>query len=317
MRHKIALFCNVEPHAVIESIDTDTIYEVPMLMLKENLDSVVLQKTNMIAREPDLREWEDFLYRLRHPSCEIEIGLVGKYIELKDAYKSIVESFIHAGTLNSCKVKLKLIHSETIFPENVGEILKGLNGIIVAPGFGERGIEGKINAIRYVRENNIPFFGICLGMQCAVIEFSRNVLGYRDAHSSEMNPATSHPVIDLMPGQKNIENLGGTMRLGAYNCRLQQGSKAFELYDEILISERHRHRYEFNNKYRKAFLENGMNLSGINPENDLVEIIELPTHPWYIGVQFHPEYKSTVARPHPLFRGFIAASLKFQKSSGR
>ena len=310
MRHKIALFCNVEPHAVIESIDADTIYEVPMLMLKENLDSVVLQKTNMIAREPDLKEWEDFLYRLRHPSCEIEIGLVGKYIELKDAYKSIVESFIHAGTLNSCKVKLKLIHSETILPENVGEILKGLNGIIVAPGFGERGIEGKITAIRYVRENNIPFLGICLGMQCAVVEFARNVLGHSDAYSTEMKSDAQYPVIDIMESQKKVSCKGGTMRLGAYPCNVKSGTKTFETYKKTDISERHRHRYEFNNKYLKEFENNGFIASGINLQENLVEIMELKDHPWFMGVQFHPEYKSTVAKPHPVFVEFVKAAKK-------
>ncbi|MDD4087712.1 MAG: CTP synthase [Bacteroidales bacterium] len=255
--------------------------------------------------------------KLMNPENTVTIALVGKYVELKDAYKSIYESLIHGGVANECAVKVKRIHSEHIEGKNLSEIFQDVDGILVAPGFGPRGIEGKINAIRYARENNIPFFGICLGMQCAVIEFSRHVLGHKDAHSSEMNPATSHAVIDLMPGQKNVEKLGGTMRLGAYSCRLEKGSKAFELYGEILISERHRHRYEFNNTYRQSFLQNGMVLSGINPENDLVEIIELPSHPWYIGVQFHPEYKSTVARPHPLFKGFIEASLKKQKASGQ
>ncbi len=310
MRHKIALFCNVEPHAVIESIDTDTIYEVPMLMLKENLDSVVLQKTNMIAREPDLKEWEDFLYRLRHPSCEIQIGLVGKYVELKDAYKSIVESFIHAGTLNGCKVKLKLIHSESILDNNVADVLKGLNGIIVAPGFGERGIEGKITAIRYVRENNIPFLGICLGMQCAVVEFARNILGYADAYSTEMKIDAKYPVIDKMESQKKVSSKGGTMRLGAYPCVIKVGTKAYETYNKTEVSERHRHRYEFNNKYLKDFENNGFLASGINPQTNLVEIMELKDHPWFVGVQFHPEYKSTVARPHPVFAEFVKAAKK-------
>jgi len=308
LRHKIALFCNVEPHAVIESIDTDTIYEVPILMLKENLDSVILQKTNMIAREPDLKEWENFLYRLRHPSCEIQIGLVGKYVELKDAYKSIVESFIHAATYNCCKINLKLIHSETIKENNVSEILKGLNGIIVAPGFGERGIEGKINAIRYVRENNIPFLGICLGMQCAVVEFARNVLGYKDAHSTEMKADTKYPVIDIMESQKKVTSKGGTMRLGAYPCNIKEGTKAFETYKINSITERHRHRYEFNNTYFDEFEKNGFIASGINPQNNLVEMMELNQHPWFLGVQFHPEYKSTVAKPHPIFTEFVKAA---------
>jgi CTP synthase len=318
VRSKIAQFCNVELSSVIESIDARSIYEVPLLMLDEKLDVEVLRKTNTaIPKHIDIENWKSFLNKLLNPVNTVTIALVGKYVELKDAYKSIHESLIHGGVANECTVKVKHVHSEHIEGKNLDEIFHDVDGVLVAPGFGPRGIEGKINAIRYARENNIPFFGICLGMQCAVIEFSRNVLGYRDAHSSEMNPATSHPVIDLMPGQKNIENMGGTMRLGAYSCRLEAGSKAFELYGEILISERHRHRYEFNNEYRKAFIENGMQLSGINPENDLVEIIELPSHPWYVGVQFHPEYKSTVAKPHPLFRGFIAAALQFQKSSGR
>jgi CTP synthase len=318
VRSKIAQFCNVELSSVIESIDAGSIYEVPLLMLEEKLDVEVLRKTNTaIPQHIDIENWKSFLNRLLNPLNTVTIALVGKYVELKDAYKSIHESLIHGGVANECTVNVKHVHSELIEGENLEDIFRDVDGILVAPGFGPRGIEGKISAIRYARENNIPFFGICLGMQCAVVEFSRNVLGYRDAHSSEMNPATSHPVIDLIPEQKNIENMGGTMRLGAYNCRLEAGSKAFELYGELLISERHRHRYEFNNEYRKAFIENGMHLSGINPENDLVEIIELSSHPWYIGVQFHPEFKSTVARPHPLFKGFIAASLQYQKSSGR
>ena len=318
LRTKIAQFCNVELSSVIESIDASSIYEVPLLMLEEKLDVEVLRKTNTaIPGKMDIENWKSFLNKLMNPENTVTIALVGKYVELKDAYKSIYESLIHGGVANECAVKVKRIHSEHIEGKNLSEIFQEVDGILVAPGFGPRGIEGKISAIRYARENNIPFFGICLGMQCAVIEFSRHVLGHKDAHSSEMNPATSHAVIDLMPGQKNVENLGGTMRLGAYSCRLEKGSKAFDLYGEILISERHRHRYEFNNTYRQAFLENGMVLSGINPENDLVEIIELPSHPWYIGVQFHPEYKSTVARPHPLFKGFIEASLKKQKASGQ
>lgn len=318
LRTKIAQFCNVELSSVIESIDASSIYEVPLLMLEEKLDVEVLRKTNTaIPGKMDIENWKSFLNKLMNPENTVTIALVGKYVELKDAYKSIYESLIHGGVANECAVKVKRIHSEHIEGKNLSEIFQDVDGILVAPGFGPRGIEGKINSIRYARENNIPFFGICLGMQCAVIEFSRHVLGHKDAHSSEMNPATSHAVIDLMPGQKNVENLGGTMRLGAYSCRLEKGSKAFELYGEILISERHRHRYEFNNTYRQSFLQNGMVLSGINPENDLVEIIELPSHPWYIGVQFHPEYKSTVARPHPLFKGFIEASLKKQKASGQ
>ncbi len=316
VRTKIAQFCNVEPTSVLESIDAKSIYEVPLLMLEEKLDVEVLRKTNTsIPQKIDIENWKSFLSRLLNPLNTVTIALVGKYVELKDAYKSIHESLIHGGVANESAVKVKHVHSEHIEGKDLKEVFEGVDGILVAPGFGPRGIEGKISAIKYARENNIPFLGICLGMQCAVIEFSRHVLGYKDAHSSEMNPATSHPVIDLMPAQKNIENLGGTMRLGAYSCRLDEGSKVFELYGEKLISERHRHRYEFNNAYRKAFLENGMILPGINPENNLVEIIELPSHPWFIGVQFHPEYKSTVAKPHPLFRGFIAAALH-TKSQG-
>lgn len=316
VRTKIAQFCNVEPTSVLESIDAKSIYEVPLLMLEEKLDVEVLRKTNTsIPQKIDIENWKSFLSRLLNPLNTVTIALVGKYVELKDAYKSIHESLIHGGVANESAVKVKHVHSEHIEGKDLKEVFEGVDGILVAPGFGPRGIEGKISAIKYARENNIPFLGICLGMQCAVIEFSRHVLGYKDAHSSEMNPATSHPVIDLMPAQKNIENLGGTMRLGAYSCRLDEGSKVFELYGEKLISERHRHRYEFNNAYRKAFLENGMILPGINPENNLVEIIELPSHPWFIGVQFHPEYKSTVAKPHPLFRGFIAAALQ-TKSQG-
>ncbi|MDD4086634.1 MAG: CTP synthase, partial [Bacteroidales bacterium] len=262
LRTKIAQFCNVELSSVIESIDASSIYEVPLLMLEEKLDVEVLRKTNTaIPGKMDIENWKSFLNKLMNPENTVTIALVGKYVELKDAYKSIYESLIHGGVANECAVKVKRIHSEHIEGKNLSEIFQDVDGILVAPGFGPRGIEGKINAIRYARENNIPFFGICLGMQCAVIEFSRHVLGHRDAHSSEMNPATSHAVIDLMPGQKNVENLGGTMRLGAYSCRLEKGSKAFELYGEILISERHRHRYEFNNTYRQSFLQNGMVLS--------------------------------------------------------
>ncbi|HRH10881.1 MAG TPA: CTP synthase [Bacteroidia bacterium] len=310
IRRKIALFCNVETDAVIEAIDASTIYEVPLLMEKEKLDVIVLKKLGISTTDiPKLDSWKNFLYHFHHPHREVRIGLIGKYVELKDSYKSISEAFIHAGALNDCKVQLDWIHSESLTEENVAEKFNGLKGVLVAPGFGNRGIEGKIAAIKYARETNIPFLGICLGMQCAVIEFARNVLGLKDAHSREMNPATSSPVIDLLENQKSISHMGGTMRLGAYACELEDGSKVRDIYKTKLIHERHRHRYEFNSEYKKQFLEAGMHLSGINPEAGLVEIIELPTHPFFIGVQFHPEYKSTVENPHPLFVSFVKASL--------
>jgi CTP synthase len=313
LRSKIAQFCNVELSSVIESIDAKSIYEVPLQMLDEKLDVEVLRKTNTaIPEKIDIDNWRRFLNRLNNPVHEVTIAIVGKYVELKDAYKSIHESFIHGGVANETKVKLKHVHSEHIEGQSLDEVFSDVDAILVAPGFGPRGIEGKISAIKYARENKIPFFGICLGMQCAVIEFGRNVLDLKGAHSSEMNPNTKFPVIDLMSNQKAIEHLGGTMRLGAYNCKLDKNSRSFELYGEMVISERHRHRYEFNNKYRLKYNENGMKTVGINPENDLVEIVELEDHPWFIGVQFHPEYKSTVARPHPLFKGFIAAALLYK-----
>lgn len=311
LKNKIALFCNVEPSAVIESIDASTIYEVPLLMEHEKLDQVVLQKLNLpVPENIDLTNWKEFLHRLKNPKSEVRIGLVGKYIELKDSYKSIAEGFIHAGAANDCKVKIEWIHSEDITDDNVADKLKGLKGIVVAPGFGQRGIEGKISAIRFARENNIPFFGICLGMQCAVIEFARNVLGFKDANSTEMNPGTTNPVIDLLEAQKKITKKGGTMRLGAYPCNISPGTRTFDVYKRKEISERHRHRYEFNNEYLAEFEKAGMIASGINPESGLVEIVELKEHPWFIGVQFHPEYKSTVANPHPLFVNFVRASIE-------
>lgn len=310
IRRKIALFCNVNINAVIESIDASTIYDVPLLMLKEQLDKVVLNKLKLPSRhEPDMEGWKSFLGKLKNPIHEVRIGLIGKYIELKDAYKSIAEAFIHAGVSNECRVRVDWIHSEKIEADNARSILGNLNGILVAPGFGERGFEGKINAIRYARENKIPFLGICLGMQCSVVEFSRNVLGLKDAHSTEMNPDTPHPVIDMMEEQKKIKNKGGTMRLGEYPCNLTKGSKAAGIYGKQKITERHRHRYEFNNNYLSLFEENGMMASGINPDTGLVEIVELKNHPWFVGVQFHPEYKSTVENPHPLFVKFIKAAL--------
>lgn len=312
LRKKIALFCNVNPNAVIESMDAETIYDVPLMMQDEQLDVVVLQKLGVTPKsEPNLEKWQNFLSKLKNPNAIVRIGLVGKYIELKDSYKSIVEAFIHAGVANNAKVQLDWIHSEDLMDEAVIEKkLKGLKGILVAPGFGERGIEGKINAIKYARTNNLPFFGICLGMQCAVIEYARNVLGLKDAHSYEMNRATPHPVIDLMEEQKTIVNKGGTMRLGAYDCKITPGTLAHKAYKSEMIKERHRHRFEFNNQYKAQYEAAGMVLSGINPENNLVEIVELPNHPFFVGVQFHPEYKSTVENPHPVFVSFVEAALK-------
>ena len=310
IRRKIALFCNVEPNAVIEALDASSIYEVPLLMEKEKLDVIVLKKLGIEASgEPQLDVWKGFLDKLNNPKKEVTIGLIGKYVELKDAYKSIAEAFIHAGVTNECKVKLEWIHSEDITEENIKQKLSGLKGILVAPGFGTRGIEGKIAAIKYARENKIPFLGICLGMQCAVIEFARNVLGLKDAHSREMNPATSSPVIDLLENQKTISHMGGTMRLGSYKCAVEEGTLAFSAYHKTLINERHRHRYEFNDEYKKQFIEAGMILSGVNPDGGLVEIVELSNHPFFMGVQFHPEYKSTVENPHPLFVSFVKATL--------
>jgi len=312
LRNKIALFCNVTPSSVIECIDAESIYEVPVLMRAENLDVEILRKTNMpFDGVSDLRDWEKFLYTLKNPKCSFSIGLVGKYVELKDAYKSINESIIHAGVANGCKVNVISLHSEFIDDSNVAEKLAGLNGILVAPGFGERGIEGKITAINYARTHNIPFFGICLGMQCAVIEFARNVLGMKGAHSTEFNKKTPYPVIDMMEEQKKIMGLGGTMRLGAYPCKLSKSSKVYKIYKSLNISERHRHRYEFNNKYLEKYTKAGFLPVGINEKDNLVEIMELTSHPWFIGVQFHPEYRSTVAKPHPLFVAFIKAAREY------
>ncbi len=314
IRKKIALFCNVNINAVIESIDASTIYDVPLLMLKEQLDRTVIAKLKLpLKNEPDLESWKDFLGRLKNPTAEIRIGLIGKYVELPDAYKSITEAFIHAGAQNECKVRVECIHSESITDENVKNRLEKLDGILVAPGFGPRGIEGKITAIKFIRENNIPFFGICLGMQCAVIEFGRNVLGIKDAHSIEMDGSTKNAVISMMEEQKKITMKGGTMRLGSYACDLRKGSKVASIYGKSKITERHRHRYEFNNAFLKKYEDAGMLPTGINPENNLVEMVELKNHPFFIGSQFHPELKSTVANPHPLFVKFVAASLEFSK----
>jgi CTP synthase len=313
IRRKVALFCNVEPEAVVESIDVKTIYEVPLLMLKEKLDLTILRKLNLPAPEPKLDDWISFVNRVKNPSHTVKIGLVGKYVQLPDAYKSIIESFIHAGAANDCKVELELIQSEDINANNLNEKLGHLQGILVAPGFGHRGIEGKILSVRYARENKVPFLGICLGMQCAVIEFARNVLGLTDANSTEMVRTTPHPVIDLMEDQKGITDMGGTMRLGAYPCVVTKGTNAHKAYKNLEVSERHRHRYEFNNKYFDQFKNAGMVPVGINPDTNLVEIMELSNHPWFVGVQFHPEYSSTVLRPHPLFVDFVKAAMNFNK----
>ena len=315
IKEKLALFCNVRREAVIQSIDASTIYDVPVLMQEEGLDTVALKKLALPDNvSPDLTQWNGFLDKHKNPKNDVVIGLIGKYVELQDSYKSILESFIHAGAANEVKVKIKSIHSSYINEKNVADKLKGLDAILVAPGFGERGIEGKIKAVQYAREHKIPFLGICLGMQMAVIEYSRNVLGLKDANSSEMNEEAAHPVISLMEEQKNITDMGGTMRLGAWDCELAEGSLVQKVYGGAsLISERHRHRYEFNNVYKEQIEGAGLVASGLNKKTNLVEIVELPSHPWFIGVQYHPEYKSTVANPHPLFVGLVKAALKHKK----
>jgi len=311
IRKKIALFCNVAPTSVIESIDASSIYEVPILMQEEGLDEVVLKKLEMEDNgRPELNTWKEFLNRLHNPKHKVKIGLVGKYIELKDSYKSITESFEHSGAANECKVEVVWIHSEKLTADNVEEQIKGLDGVVIAPGFGSRGIEGKIAAVKYVRENQIPFLGICLGMQCAVIEYARNVLGWTNAHSKEINENSDKLVIDLMEEQKNITNMGGTMRLGAYACELLPDSNIQKAYGSEQIDERHRHRFEFNSQFLNDFESNGMIATGKNPETGLVEVVEIPEHPWFVGAQFHPEYKSTVEKPHPLFIAFVKAALK-------
>ena len=315
IRRKVALFCNVDVNAVVESIDVPTIYEVPLMMLNQKLDLVVLDKLRLPDNgEPDLKAWIEFVEKVKHPQKKVNIALVGKYTELPDAYKSIVESFIHAGAANHTKVKLQYVNSEKITKENIAAQLKGMCGILVAPGFGHRGIEGKIEAVRYAREQKIPFFGICLGMQCSVIEFARNVLGYADANSTEMD-STTHPVIDLMEEQKGVTEKGGTMRLGGYPCALQKGTKVYAAYGKAEIVERHRHRYEFNNDYLDEFVQAGLKPVGVNPDTNLVEIVELENHPWFIGVQYHPEYKSTALHPHPLFVSFVKAAEKYCESN--
>lgn len=310
LRRKVALFCNVDLDAVIQSIDVSTIYEVPIKMQQEKLDVTVLRKLKLdVSEKPKLEPWKNFLKRLKNPQHKTKIALIGKYVELPDAYKSINEAFVHAGSYNNCDVDVEFVHSETITEENVIDLLKEFKGILIAPGFGDRGIEGKIIASKYARENNIPFLGICLGLQCAVIEFARNVLKLDKAHSTEMSIKTPHPVIDLMEEQKGITEKGGTMRLGAYPCNIKKNSNVFSAYGNECIDERHRHRYEFNNKYFDDYKKSGMVPVGINPETKLVEIMEIPEHKWFVGVQFHPEYKSTVVNPHPLFVNFIKATI--------
>lgn len=310
LRKKVALFCNVKPGHVIQSIDAWSIYQVPLNMHEEHLDELVvrhLQVENFA--QPDMKEWSAFLSRLKNPKSEIDVALVGKYAELQDAYKSILESFVHAGAANECRVKVHTVHSEHLDENNAGEILGKMDGILVAPGFGERGLEGKIVAVRYAREHNVPFFGICLGMQMCVVEFARDVLGYKDAASAEVNPKSTHPVIDLMEDQKSTTIKGGTMRLGAYDCQLKKGSLVEKIYGTEMISERHRHRYEFNSEYLEAFENAGLMATGRNPQTGLVEVVEIPKHPFFIGVQFHPEFKSTPEHPQPIFTAFVKAAM--------
>lgn len=316
LRQKLALFCNVKREAVIQSIDASTIYDVPNLMLEEGLDKVALKKLNLPEKSsPDLKQWNEFLYKLKNPKHTVNIGLVGKYVELQDSYKSILEAFIHAGAANETKVNIVSVHSEYIDRKNVAEKLSDFDGVLVAPGFGERGIEGKIETVRFVREHNIPFFGICLGMQMAVIEYARTVLGFEDANSTEMNSQTSHPVIDLMEEQKTITDKGGTMRLGSWKCNLEKDSLVHQIYGKDQIEERHRHRFEFNGQFKEQLEKAGLKASGINPDTGLVEIIEIENHPFFIGVQYHPEYKSTVANPHPIFVGFVKAAVQHKAVS--
>lgn len=315
IRRKVAQFCNVDLEDVIASLDASSIYEVPLLMQKEGLDKRVIEKLNLDTKPTNLENWIGFVEAVCNPSGAIKIALVGKYVEHHDSYKSIVEAFIHSGAVNDCKVEIEWVQSDDLTRDNVAEKLTGISGVLVAPGFGGRGIDGKVAAVEYARVNNIPFFGICLGMQCAVIEFSRNVCGWENANSTEFEEDCEYPIIDIMPDQKDIENMGGTMRLGQYDCRLEKNSKAKEAYKEEFITERHRHRYEVNNNLRYKLTENGMKLVGLNPERDLVEIIEVEDHPWFVGVQFHPEYSSTVSNPQPLFVDFVKASLRYAKDN--
>ncbi len=315
MRRKIALFCNVAPDAVVQSVDVDTIYRVPLRMHEQGLDDIVLRKTRVAeAPEPDMKAWLCFLDKMDAAQDTVTIGLVGKYVELQDAYKSIDEALFQAATYADHKVKIRYIHSEKLTDENVESKLSQLDGVIIAPGFGNRGIEGKFVALKYCREHDLPTFGICLGMQCMVIEFARNVLGYEDANSTEMDHSTTHNVIDLMEEQKSISNLGGTMRLGAYECQLMPGSRVAQAYGRDMVEERHRHRFEFNNSYREAFEKAGMNCVGQNPATKLVEVVEIPGKRWYIGTQYHPEYSSTVLHPNPIFVSFMQAAIDYRNS---
>jgi CTP synthase len=316
IRTKIAQFCNVDMEDVIASLDAESIYEVPLLMQDEGLDTRVIKKLSLDAGEADLDKWIGFVEAVKNPSSEIEIALVGKYVEHHDAYKSIVEAFYHAGAVNNCYVNIRWVQSDDLTADNVEEALEGVSGVLVAPGFGGRGIDGKLDAVRYARENEIPFLGICLGMQCAVVEFARNVCGWSDANSTEFDEQSEHPIINLMQDQRDISDMGGTMRLGKYDCHISEGSKAFDAYGATDISERHRHRYEVNNNLRYKLTENGMKLVGINPDRDLVEIVEIPEHPWFVGVQFHPELRSTVNEPHPLFVSFVKHGLEYGAKNG-
>lgn len=309
IKEKIGMFCNVKPDAVIENLDVDSIYEVPLELDKQKVDEYVLRRLHLPIGQPDLKEWRAFVEREKHLSKEVEIALVGKYVELHDAYISVVESLRHAGIYHDANVKIRWVNAEDVDDDTVDELLKGVKGILVPGGFGDRGVEGKIRAAQYARENKIPYLGLCLGMQCAVIEFARNVAGLKGAHSTEFNVATPYPVIDLMPEQREIDEKGGTMRLGVYPCKLKEGTKAYEAYNDELVYERHRHRYEFNNEYRELLTSKGMVLSGLSPDDKLVEIIEIKDHPFFVASQFHPEFKSRPLRPHPLFRDFIGASL--------
>ena len=313
MKTKLSLFCNVEEECIIQNLDAESLYEIPIMLEEEGLAKAVCKKLGLEDTKPDLAEWMNMLEKERNMSQKVTIALVGKYVELHDAYLSIVESLHHAGIHNSADVQIDWINSEYVTDENVAEKLQGASGILVPGGFGDRGVEGKISAIRYAREHQVPFLGICLGMQCAVIEFARNVLGYQDAFTSEIRPDTPHPVIDLMPEQRDIDEMGGTMRLGAYPCKVAKDSFAYQAYQSELVYERHRHRYEFNNVYRKEMMDHGMKIVGLSPDEKLVEIVELADHPWFVGVQFHPEFKSRPNRPHPLFRDFVAAALAYQK----
>lgn len=311
MKAKLSLFCNVENDCIIQNLDADSLYEVPIMLENEGLAKAVCRKLGLSNDEPDLSEWTEMLQKERSMSGNVTIALVGKYVELHDAYISVVESLHHAGIHNGVNVDIKWINAEYLTEDNAQTEFMGVDGILVPGGFGDRGLEGKITAIKYARENKIPFFGICLGMQCAVIEYARNVLGYADAFTSEVNPDTTHPVIDLMPEQKDIEDMGGTMRLGAYPCKLSEGSFSYKAYGKELIYERHRHRYEFNNMYKKELVEAGLSVVGISPDEKLVEIVEIHNHPWFVGVQFHPEFKSRPNRPHPLFKDFVKAAVDY------